>query len=121
MGTEKEEDKAWKEEAQREKERLDAELKAQKERKRQLQPEPTFGQFLTGIAAQALMSLGEAENPVTKTREVDLPQAKYLIDIVALLKEKTKGNLNEVEQATLEQVLTDLRLRFVKASESSKG
>jgi hypothetical protein len=120
MNEEVERDDSWKEEAQREKERLDAELKAEKERRKQLPPEPTFGQFLTGLAAQALLALGDAENPITKTREVDLPSAKYLIDVIALLKRKTAGNLSEAESATLEQLLTDLRLRFVKVSEKEK-
>ena len=114
-------DESWKEEAKREKERLDAELKAEKERKTQFAPEPNFAQFLTGLAAQALLALGEAENPVTKKREVDLPAAKYIIDVIALLKEKTAGNLNEQEQAVTDQLLTDLRLKFVKTSGESES
>ena len=121
MDVNKEENGSWKEQAKREKERLDAQLKADKERLTQLPPPPTFSQFLTGLAAQALLALGEVENPVTKKREVDLPQAKYVIDSISLLREKTQGNLTEVEQATTDQVLTDLRLRFVKISESSKS
>jgi hypothetical protein len=109
-------DESWKEEAKREKERLDAELKAEKERQKQFAPEPTFAQFLTGLAAQALLALGEAENPITKKTEVDLPAAKYIIDVIALLQEKTAGNLDEHEEAVTKQLLMDLRLKFVKAS-----
>jgi hypothetical protein len=113
-------DESWKEEARREKERLDAELRAEKERRTQLQPEPTFAQFLTGLATQALLALGEVENPLTGKREVDLPAAKYVIDVVALLKEKTSGNLDEQEQALVAQLLTELRLKFVKLAGASK-
>ncbi len=120
MDDERNEDESWKEEAKREKERLDAELKAEKERRNQFAPEPTFAQFLTGLAAQALLALGEAENPITKKTELDLPSAKYIIDVIALLKEKTTGNLDEQEQAITGQLLTDLRLKFVKASGASK-
>jgi hypothetical protein len=118
---EKEENESWKEQARLEKERLDAQLKAEKEKKSQFPPEPTFAQFLTGLAAQALMALGEAENPLTKKKELDLPHAKYVIDVIALLKEKTRGNLSEAEQDAFNQILTDLRLRFVKASSKSKS
>ncbi len=117
MDAGKEEDGSWKEQAKREKEQLDAQLKAEKEQASVLPPQPTFSQFLAGLAAQALMALGEAENPVTKKRELELPQAKYTVDIIALLKEKTQGNLTETEQAAIDQILTDLRLRFVKVSE----
>jgi len=117
MNKENEQDDSWKEQAKREKEQLDAQLKAEKEKASAMPPPPTFSQFLAGLAAQALMALGEAENPVTKKREVELPQAKYTVDIIALLKEKTQGNLTEAEQAAIDQILTDLRLRFVKVSE----
>ncbi len=120
MDIETENDESWKEEAQKEKERLDAELRLEKERMHQLPPEPTFGEFLAGLAVQALVALGETENPLTRTKEVVLPQAKYVIDVIALLKEKTKGNLNETEQIAIDNLLTDLRLKFVKASEQKK-
>jgi hypothetical protein len=121
MDIEKTENDSWKEQATREKERLDAELKVEKERQTQLPPQPTFTQFVSGLTAQALMALGEAENPITKNQEIDLPQAKYLIDVIALIKDKTQGNLSEQEQEALNQILTDLRLRFVKASDKSKS
>jgi len=114
-------DESWKEQAKKEKELLDEKLKAEHEKKTQLPPRPTFAQFLTGLAAQAFMALGEAENPITKKKEVSLPEAKYLIDIIELLEEKTKGNLSEQESVAFEQLLTDLRLRFVTASEKSKS
>jgi len=115
------ENESWKEQAAKEKAKLDAELKAAKEHQANLPPEPTFTQFITGLTAQALMALGDAENPMIKKRELDLPQAKYLIDVISVLKDKTEGNLDEQEQGALSQILTDLRLRFVKASEKSKN
>lgn len=115
------EDESWKKQARREKEQLDAQLRADKEKRNRFPPEPAFSQFIGGLAAQAFVALGETENPLTKKREVDLHQAKYLIDVVALLRNKTRGNLDEAESAAIEQLLTDLRLRFVKAADGAKG
>ena len=64
--------------------------------------------------AAALQALGEVPNPLTGKAEKDLLQAKYSIDILNLLKEKTKGNLEEEETKILDEVLYGLRMRFVK-------
>jgi predicted alpha/beta-hydrolase family hydrolase len=82
---------------------------------------PSFAQFLSGLATQALMSLGELENPMTRRREVDLAQAQQTIDLLELLQEKTKGNLTPQEENFLTNVLHDLRLRYVRAVSGSGG
>jgi len=108
----------WKEKARREKEELERKFKEEEvSRQFDFPPEPTFSRFVADMAANALIALGEGENPLTGKKEVNLPQAKYAIDIIAMLKEKTKGNLSDEEASLLESLLTDLRLRFVKLRE----
>lgn len=66
--------------------------------------------------AAALQALGEIPNPLTGKAEKDLLQAKYSIDTLTLLKEKTKGNLEEGEAKILDEVLYGLRMRFVEST-----
>jgi len=75
----------------------------------------SFTLLVTGIASQIVISLGETENPVTKKTEKNLDQAKYSIDVLQILEEKTKGNLTEAEERFLEGILYDMRMRYVRA------
>jgi hypothetical protein len=70
------------------------------------------------FASSALMSLGAAPDPMTGERHVDLDQAQGTIDILLLLREKTRGNRTEQESRLLEEILYDLQLRFVRVTES---
>jgi len=54
------------------------------------------------------------ENPITKKIEKNLEQARFLIDTLAILKEKTKGNLTKEEEALLDDALFNLRLMYVE-------
>lgn len=76
-------------------------------------PEITFGLFISGLMMEALIALGEVENPVTKKKELSAPHAKFLIDTLAMLKDKTKNNLVKDEADTLDSILYDLRMRYV--------
>lgn len=78
--------------------------------------EVTFGLFISGLMMEALVALGDLENPVTKKKETSLPHAKFIIDTLSMLKDKTKGNLAKDESDALEAVLYDLRMRFVEKS-----
>ena len=62
------------------------------------------------------MHLGEVERPGTGTTEKSLPMAKHSIDILSMLEQKTRGNLDPAEAQLLENLLFDLRLRYVEAS-----
>jgi hypothetical protein len=76
----------------------------------------SFVGLLIGLATQAQILLGVIENPITrKKEEVDLPRAKGVIDLIATLEEKTKGNLTPEETEFLTRVLADLRMRWVGA------
>ena len=79
-------------------------------------PEPSLAILVSGLAAQALMHLGAGANPVTNKVETDLGQAKYTIDLLQVLKEKTQGNLTDDEKRVLEGLLYDLRMRYVDAA-----
>jgi len=78
--------------------------------------EVTFSVFVTGLMMDAFVALGEIENPLVKAKETNLPHAKFIIDILSLLQEKTKNNLTQEESGMLEQMLYELRMRYVERS-----
>jgi len=117
---EKHVDEGWKEEARREKERLAEEAGAGASASAGRGgaaggplPAASFELLVTHFALQALISLGAVDNPVTRKRQRDPQQAKHAIDLLAILEEKTKGNLSEDEKRHLESTLYDLRMRYV--------
>ena len=76
-----------------------------------------FYTFVLSLGSSAFVHLGDAPHPETgKQVEPDLLVAKQTIDIIAMLGEKTKGNLTEEEERFLETLLADLRIRFVQKS-----
>jgi len=77
---------------------------------------PDFNFFITTLSIQASISLGQLANPVTNKIEEDITQAKFIIDTMGMLKEKTKGNLKEDEANLLENVLYELRMQYVAKS-----
>ncbi len=74
-----------------------------------------FSTFVISLSTQALMHLGEIANPVGGNIETDIGVAKQLIDLVGMLKEKTRGNLNANEDRLMEGILFDLRMKYVEA------
>lgn len=76
----------------------------------------SFVNFLTTLASQAASALGAVPHPVTGQRAVDLESGRYWIDVLAMLQEKTKGNLQAPEARLLEGLLSDLRMQFVAIS-----
>jgi hypothetical protein len=80
-------------------------------------PEVNFSSFLLSLSSSVLLHLGEIPDPQSGGKKKDMALAKQSIDILTLLKEKTAGNLTEEEKNLLENLLYDLRMRFVKASE----
>jgi hypothetical protein len=73
-----------------------------------------FSTFILGLSTQALVHLGEIPNPMDDKVATDLLAAKHMIDILGILKEKTKGNLDNSESGLLDTILYDLRLRYVE-------
>src|SRR5688500_7029930 len=77
----------------------------------------TFLAFVLSLASTAAIHFGDIPDPVTGARsEVNLEGAAQMIEILSLLDQKTRGNLTAEERQILEQVLYELRLRFVQAS-----
>lgn len=75
-----------------------------------------FTQLLYIFYSSAMMSMGKLKNPATDQVERNLEQAKQSIDILELIRTKTKNNLSESQSRTLDSLLTDLRLNFVDES-----
>jgi hypothetical protein len=82
-------------------------------------PDIDFATFILSLGTSALMCLGELADPATKETRLDLPLAKQTIDLLGLLAEKTKGNLEEAERNLLESLLYDLRVKYVDAAKKA--
>jgi Domain of unknown function (DUF1844) len=78
-----------------------------------------FAMFILSLNHSALVHLGEAPNPETGAVEKHLPLARQTIDLIAMLEEKTKGNLTGDEERLVGQILFDLRMRFVAVGKTS--
>jgi len=135
-------DEGWKEKAREEKESLqqeaggekadsekadsvappedqtaDAETEEGPEKARGEFPEPTFATLVSGLAAQAFVYLGQAEDPAGGQREVDPEAARHVLDTLGMLQEKTEGNLTDQERAYLEEILYNLRMIYVSRTQ----
>jgi hypothetical protein len=72
-----------------------------------------FSTFILSLSTSALVHLGELPDPITNSKEVNLQLAKQTISIIEMLKEKTKGNLTGEESSLLDDVLYDVRLKYL--------
>lgn len=79
-------------------------------------PEINFVTFIFSLSTSALIQLGEIQDPTGEQQSKNLPLAKQTIDLIGMLKEKTKGNLTPDEEKLTENILYDLRMRYVKAT-----
>ena len=79
-------------------------------------PEIDFTSFIFSLSTSALIQLGEVEDPFTQKSGKNLPLAKQTIDLIGMLMEKTKGNLAPQEERVIENILYDLRMRYIKAA-----
>jgi len=75
-----------------------------------------FSALVLSLATGAMLQLGVAPDPVTKKTEVNLEMARQNIEILALLQEKTRGNLTEDENKLIETLLAEIRLKYVEKS-----
>jgi len=80
-------------------------------------PEVNFSSLIFSLSSTALFHLGELADPGTGEKAKDLRLAKHTVDTIAMLKEKTKGNLTGDEEKFLDSILADLRWRYVKAAQ----
>lgn len=79
-------------------------------------PEINFFSFIFSLSTSALIQLGEIEDPFTQKESKNLSLAKQTIDLIGMLREKTRGNLTSDEEKFIDEVLFDLRMRYVKAT-----
>jgi hypothetical protein len=109
-------DEDWKEEAQREKERLAEALEEEKLHQHELPPLPeaSFEVLVSSLATPAMLSLGMLNIP---NRQPNLDEAKFYIDLLEILERKTKGNLETREHNALTSILYELRMGFVAVTQ----
>ena len=74
-----------------------------------------FSSFILSLYSSGLVQLGKVEEPSTGKKSINLDLAKHTIDMIAMLEEKTKGNLTEEENNLLKALLSEIRLAFVEA------
>jgi hypothetical protein len=80
-----------------------------------------FSTHALSLASTALIALGKMPDPDGESRPLDLETARHLIDVLAMLEQKTKGNLDEAEQKLLASLVYDLRVAFVDAQKAAQG
>ena len=84
-------------------------------------PEITFASFLMSLGTSVFFHLGELPHPETGAAEKNLPLAKQTIDLLGLLREKTRNNLTPEEENIFDHLLYDLRMRYVKEINTPGG
>jgi len=116
-------DEDWKQETQREKEVLAAKEKAEKQDEQKDEPEArgplpegNIAALISMLATQALFSLGLLQMKGQEEKKPDLELAKYNIDMLETIEEKTKGNLTEEEERVLSTTLSELRMGYVRVA-----
>ena len=76
-------------------------------------PEVTFSTFIVSLASSALVGLGEVPDPATGRKARDMGFARHNIDILEMLREKTLGRLEEDESGLLDNILSELRVKYI--------
>jgi hypothetical protein len=117
-------DEDWKQEAQHEKEILSQKEKEEKEKTKTEQadqavgpiPKGDFSGLISMLATQALFAMGLLQVKDQPEKKPELQLAKFYIDMLETIEEKTKGNLDEEEKSMLSKTLNDLRMGFVQIS-----
>ena len=115
-------DEDWKKEAQREKEILAAQEEEEKKKKEKQTrngplPKGNYAALVSMLTTQAFFAMGLLQVKDEEKKEPDLELAKYNIDMLETLEEKTKGNLNEEEKKVLENTLSQVRMAYVEVAE----
>ncbi len=83
----------------------------------QTMPKIDFSSFVLSLYSSGLVQLGKVEDPSSGKKAVNLELAHHSIDMIAMLLEKTKGNLTNDEDNLLKTLLSELRMAYVEASE----
>ncbi len=114
-------DSDWKAEAEAEKKRLAEQEQAKEASGDRTQsgqlPRADFKSLMGVLASQAIMGLGAVADPKSGRVVIDLDGARFSIDLLGVLEEKTKNNLSDEEATELKQVVTELQARFVQIAQ----
>jgi len=84
-------------------------------------PKADLTSLLVMLYGDAMANLGQAPDPASGRPHVDLDQARFAIDLLAMLQDKTRGNRTPDESAVLEEMLTTLRMGYVRLSQGRRG
>jgi len=113
-------DESWKDQVSKEKDESLHEEEEDSSKKTDAEPagfppmQASFGMLITELAMQASFFMGEIPDPESEQPVEDLNRAKYLIDELGVIEEKTKGNLTPDEEKALKNVLFELRMKYVE-------
>jgi|GEM_PF-1363989 len=88
---------------------------AQEKQPQEVEPQLDFFNYIASLGFQAMIFLGEIPNPLSNQIDKNLKQAKFLIDTMAIIREKTTGNLTKEEAELLDGSIYELQLRYVEA------
>ncbi len=80
----------------------------------------SFSTLVLSLASSAILAMGLEKNPATGQIDKDLELARFNIDMLGMLKDKTKNNLTKDEQEFVENVISDLQIKFVYVSGGKK-
>jgi len=81
----------------------------------------TFSDFLLWLATMAAVQFGDLPDPVTgEAVEPNIPAAGHMVEVIGMLQEKTSGNLSPTESKLLDDLLYELRMRYVQAQQGQK-
>ena len=115
-------DEDWKQQAKKEKEVLaaaeEAEKKEGEKKRRGPLSKGDFAGLVSMLFTQTLFSLGVIQVKGEERRQPDLALAKFNIDMLEVLEEKTRGNLTDDEKQVLENTLNELRMAYVKVADA---
>jgi hypothetical protein len=115
-------DEDWKQKVKKEKEEVEKQKREEQKKERHKIPipsrEPDFRTLVATLATQAMVSLGLITTQEGVQPEVDLGQAKYTLDLLGVLEEKTRGNLTGEEKEFIQNTLHELRLAYAQIMET---
>ncbi|MCK4912586.1 MAG: DUF1844 domain-containing protein [Candidatus Omnitrophica bacterium] len=104
-------DQDWKNQVDKEKETAQG--------KNETYHQPTFTIFVSSLGMQAMIAMGNLDNPITKKKEKNHDQARFLIDTLGVIQEKTKGNLDQDEGKAIEEYLFNLRMMYLEEKKNA--
>ncbi len=113
-------DEDWKSQVEAEREALDQEPSQPEKAEPQAFPPASFEMLASMLATEAMMAMGQLPVPGSEKVEANLEQARYMIDMLEMLAEKTKGNLELPEENALKDLLHQLRMAFVAIQAEAK-